>query len=328
MKPQINTDNLIDELGTMNDELRNHRDSSFIVPNSSFKKSVFICVYLWLIFLSFFLNSPLLAASGQSRVTVLVPEKNTQSQTFAEKLEISLSNNFKVLDSSLSETAFRSAKYEKPFNLSREESKNIGAAIGCDYFLLVKADTLRRYSFSKKEFYESYAVVYAVSSRSGRLVFWKLTNGEAETAEKAERKLFDSMKDLAAEISDKLRTTSKEEPNEKPNAKLEELPAENSPEAKNFRPPLPYKRIRPEYTRIANLYGIEATVDAEINVDENGKILKIEIVRWAGFGLDESVTETIYKMQWRAASRNGKTLPLRVLLRYNFKKIEQVMENG
>jgi TonB family protein len=103
---------------------------------------------------------------------------------------------------------------------------------------------------------------------------------------------------------------------------LEELPAENSPEARNFRPPLPYKRIRPDYTKIANLYGVEATVDAEIDVDENGKILNIEIVRWAGFGLDESVAETIRKMQWRAASRDGKTLPVRVLLRYNFKKIE------
>ena len=259
---------------------------------------------------------------AQPKIAILTPEKNAPSQTFAENLEISLSNNFKVLDGSLSETAFRSAKYEKPFNLSREESKNIGAAIGCDYFLLVKADTLRRYSFSKKEFYESYAVIYAVSSRNGRLIFWKLTNGEAETAERAERELFHSMKGLSAEISDKFRTTSKEELSEKSAAKLEELPAENSLEAKNFRPPLPYKRIRPEYTKIANLYGIEATVDAEIDVDENGKILKIEIVRWAGFGLDESVAETIYKMQWRAASRDGIALPLRVLLRYNFKKIE------
>lgn len=287
------------------------------------KKSALICVHLRLIFFFFFLNCFLSVVVAQSKIAVLLPEKNAQSQTFAGKLENSLSKNLKVLDASLSEAAFRSAKYEKPFNLSREESKNIGAAIGCDYFLLIKADTLQRYSFSKKEFYESYVVIYAISSRSGQLVFWKLTNGEAETAETAEKKLFDSMNDLSAEISDKLRIASKEEPNEKPAAKLEELPAENSPEAKNFRSPLPYKRIRPEYTKIANLYSVEATVDAEIDVDENGKILNIEIVRWAGFGLDESVTETIRKMQWRAASRDGKNLPLRVLLRYNFKKIDE-----
>jgi len=269
----------------------------------------------------------LLAAHGsrltvfaQSKIAVLISEKNAQSQTFAAKLETSLSKTFKVLDASLSETAFQSAKYEKPLNLSREESKNIGAAIGCDYFLLVKAATLRRYSFSKKEFYESYAAVYAVSSRTGRLVFWRLINSETETAEKSEKKLLDSINDFSAELSDKLKIVSAKELNERPSAKLEELPAENSPEAKNFRPPLPYKRIKPEYTQLANLYSVEATVEIEVEVDENGKILKTEIVRWAGFGLDESVTETINKMQWRAASRNGKNLPLRVLLRYNFKK--------
>jgi len=322
MKPQINTNKT--ENGKWKTE--NEKTFRFSFPFSVFhfpfsiNLSVFICVHLWTIFFLFFLNCSLLAVSAQSKIAVLTPEENAQTQKFAVNLEISLSKNFKILDGSLSEMAFRSAKYEKPFNLSREESKNIGAAIGCDYFLLVKADTLRRYSFSKKEFYESYAVVYAVSTRTGRLVFWKLTNAETETAESSERKLFDLLKDLSAEITDKLRTTSKEELNEKTAAKLEELPVENSLEAKNFRPPLPYKRIRPEYTRIANLYSVEATIDAEIDVDENGKILNIEIARWAGFGLDESVTETIRKMQWRAASRGGKNLPLRVLLRYNFKK--------
>lgn len=287
-----------------------------------FKKSAFLCVRLRLIFFLFFLNCSLLLAA-QSKIAVLVPEKNALSQSFAEKLETSLAKNFKVLDSSLSAAAYRSTNYEKPFNLSLAESKNIGAAIGCDYFLLVRAETLRRYSFEKKDFYESYAVVYTVSSRTGRLVFWKLINAETETAEKSEKKLQDSINDLSAELSDKLKAAAKEESNEKPAAKLEELPAENSPEAKNFRPPLPYQRIKPEYTRIANLYSVEATVDIEIDTDENGKILKTEIVRWAGFGLDESVTEAVRKMQWRAASRDGKTLPFRVLLRYNFKKIDK-----
>ncbi len=102
----------------------------------------------------------------------------------------------------------------------------------------------------------------------------------------------------------------------------EELPDENSPEAKNFRTPLPYRRLSPEYTAMANLYDITATVDSLVDLDENGKITRIEITRWAGYGLDESVAATIRKMQWRAAERNGKQLPIRVLLRYNFKKID------
>ncbi len=275
--------------------------------------SVFICGLFFFASVSF----------AQQKIAVLIPEKTFQSGIFAERLESFLSNNFKILNDSLSETAFRSANYEKPFNLSLEESKNLGAAIGCDYFLLIKAENQRRYSFEKKEYYESYAVVYAVSSRTGRLVFWKLAVGEAETAEKAEKKLFAITDDLSAEISDKMKITSKAELNEKSAQKLEELPAEDVPESKNFRPPLPYKSIKPSYTRIANLYKDEPTVDIEIDVDENGKIRRTEITRWAGFGLDESVEKTIRQMNWKPADRDGKTLPMRVLLRYNFRKIEK-----
>lgn len=48
----------------------------------------------------------------------------------------------------------------------------------------------------------------------------------------------------------------------------------------------------------------------------------MEITRRAGYGLDESVAEIIKKMQRRPALREGKPLPIRVLLRYNFKKPE------
>ena len=107
---------------------------------------------------------------------------------------------------------------------------------------------------------------------------------------------------------------------------IEEMPADDSPAAKNFRSPLPYRRLSPQYTTTAYLYSVAATVDIEVDFDETGKILRTEIVRWAGFGLDEAVTETVRKMNWRPATRAGKPLPIRVLLRYNFKKIEEEVE--
>lgn len=262
------------------------------------------------------------SALSAQKIAVLTPEKNGQSEGFTEKLETSLTEKFKVLDSSLSEAAFLSSNPEKPFNLTTQEAKIIGAAIGCDFFLLVKSENLRRYSFEKKEYFESYAAVYAVSSRTGRLVFWKLRTFNGYKSNDAERLLFESVNDLTKEISDKLPTIANEEISEKI-AKLEEVPDENSPEAKFFRSPLPYKRLSPQYTSLANLYGIAATVDIEVDFDESGNILRTEVVRWAGFGLDESVTETVRKMNWRPATRDGKTLPIRVLLRYNFKKIEK-----
>jgi TonB family protein len=274
---------------------------------------VFVCSFILLCSFKVF---------AQLKVAILTPDKTAESINFAEKLETSLSSKFKVLDSSLSETAFLSSNPEKPFNLATAESKIIGVAIGCDYFLLVKSENLRRYSFEKKEYFESYAAVYVISAKTGRLIFWKLKTFNGFNPKDAEKLLFDSTDEIAKELSENLPNISKAELNEK-TAKLEEVPDENSPDAKNFRSPLPYKRISPPYTALANLYGIAATVDIEVDFDESGKILRTEIVRWAGFGLDESVTETVRKMNWRPATRGGKALPIRVLLRYNFKKLDK-----
>jgi TonB family protein len=102
-----------------------------------------------------------------------------------------------------------------------------------------------------------------------------------------------------------------------------ELPEPGSPEAKNFRAPIPYRRLSPEYTRLAYLYDVTATVEATVDLDELGQITNMAITRWAGFELDESVAKAVRSMNWRPAERNGKPLPVRFLLRYNFKKIEK-----
>ena len=260
------------------------------------------------------------AISNAQKIAVITPDKNSQSQIFAENIEKNLPGNFKITDNSLSETAFNSVIYEKPFNLTTNDSKNIGVRIGCDYFVLIKSDSLRRYSFAQKEFYESYAAIFVVSSRTGHLIFWKIVSREGENIKDSNKFLLDSAKDLSREIAGEIQKNRETKTNK--TEEFEELPEANSPAAKNFRPPLPYNRIRPEYTAAANLYSVEATVDILVDVDENGEILQTEIVRWAGFGLDESVAETVRKMNWKPASRDGENLPIRVLLRYNFKKIE------
>lgn len=267
------------------------------------------------------ISFPILA----QKIAIIAPEKNAQSAEFVEKLAESLSRNYKIIDSSLSETAFASANFETPFNLTTEESKIISSAIGCRYFLLVRTENQRRASLTKDDYFEASAAIFVVSSLTGRLVFWKLELAEGKTPNDANKRLFDSIEKVAAEVSNKINETGKEEIAEKPTPNINELPAEDSTEAKGLRPPLPFRRIKPEYTNTANLYDIAATVDIEIEVSETGKIIKTEIVRWAGYGLDESVKDAIYKMQWRPADRNGKTLPMRVLLRYNFKSLKVEM---
>ncbi|MGI9036765.1 MAG: energy transducer TonB [Pyrinomonadaceae bacterium] len=264
-----------------------------------------------------------LTASAQ-KIAFLTPDKSSSSQKIREKLESFLSKDFQILDDAMVEIIPQNSPDQNFFNLSTEDAQNFGRAAGCNFFVLAKAETLRRAILSKPDFYiESYAVVYLVSSRTGRLIFWKLTSFKSPTAAESEGQLSASIENLAQEISANIIAAGQKESNAEQLSNLEELPAENSAEAKNFRPPLPYRRLKPEYTALASLYNVTATIDAAVDLDEKGVVKKVEIMRWAGYGLDESVAETIRKMQWRGAARDGKNLPIRVLLRYNFKKIER-----
>lgn len=255
------------------------------------------------------------------KVAILTPEKNKQSEQFTKEFASSLSAKFNIIDLSLAESVLQSKEFETPFNLTNQNAKNLGVSIGCNFFIIIKTDTLRRTDFGRDEYYESFAAFYLVSSRTGRLNFWKLNKFEEDTPHQASSKLFASINDITNEISEQIKIAKLAELNEK-DPKINELPEADSVDSKNFRPPLPYKRLKPKYTATASLYSLVATVDILVDIDENGEVLRTEIVRWAGYELDESVIETVKKMNWRPADRNGKTLPMRVLLRYNFKNIE------
>jgi hypothetical protein len=260
----------------------------------------------------------LVAATGTSAqsVAVLEPVKNTLTNNLADRLESELSKEFEFVDRSQSAPVLNSFALAAPYNLTILEAANLGAAIGSNYLVLVKADAIRRNSFIKKGYFEAYAAIFVVESRNGGLIKWTLETRDAQTSEKAIQLLLDeSVRSLAR----KVRQSILEEHRKTPEKKESEL----SPETKkNVRPPLPYRRLKPEYTTVADLYGIEATVDILVEINEQGEVIKTSLVRWAGFGLDESVESTVREMQWRAGDRSGNPFTMSVMLRYNFIDID------
>lgn len=273
------------------------------------------------IFFSFLNLTVLLASTAGQRLAIVNPEKNMMADRIGEIFSKSLPAASLGVDRSLGNTAFASVQAANPFNLSRDEARRAGAAIGCDAFILIKAETLRRTS-SRKAYFESYAAFYVISSRTGHLIIWRLAASEADTSVDAEEDLMRATEKLAIEISRDLKAGLANDSSQ-PNSVYPEPPAENSPEAKNFRAPVPYLRIKPEYTSLAFLYDIRGTIEIAVDLDEKGALTRTEITRWAGFGLDDSVIDAVRKMNWRPAERNGKPLPMHFLLRYNFKKIEK-----
>jgi hypothetical protein len=281
--------------------------------------TAFFCLVFLFIFAQFL--SPNVYAENKPRVAILIPEKTEQASEIRNQLAEAMAISTEVLDFSLSEAVWNSKQFDAPYNLTLDQAKNVGMAIGCDFFLLLKTDTLTRISVETDNYVESYLALYLVSSRTGRLADWNLESLKGKNTREAKTKLKNSLDAIAHRIFTNLKTIQKNELTEE-ELLIEELPRENSPEAKGFRPPLPYKRLRPGYTDIAYLYSIAATIDVLVDIGNKGEVLRTEVIRWGGFSLDQSAIETIKKMNWRPAERNGKFLSMRILLRYNFKKIE------
>ncbi len=265
----------------------------------------------------------LFATVAAQKIAVLAPEKNGRSAEFAEALSGALEQQLKLIDPSLAETAFLASGAETPFNLTVEDARNIGAAIGCDYFIIVRAEDLPRYSLAKKEYFESYAAIFSVRARTGGLIDFRLSSFNGFDQKDASRLLREEIPRLGVELAAKLRQNFAMPVSESLGERPAEIPIDGSPDSTGFRPPIPYRRLSPKYPVTADLYAIAATVDIEVDLDEKGTVRRTEIVRWAGFGLDEAVETAVRAMNWRPAERNRRFEPSRFLLRYNFKKIEK-----
>ncbi len=259
-------------------------------------------------------------AAAAQRVAVIAPGGDGDGE-FVGAVVDELSAYVRVPDPEMSTTAFRSVEIANPFNMTRDESRLVGGVVGCDAIVLTRGATMRRSSSSRPEYYEAFAPVYVVGTRTGELIYWNLLTFEAADPTEAGRRLLGSVPALVSSIATALREYAGRAAVAIP--PMEELPADGSPAAKDFRAPVPYRRIKPVYTEQAAFYDVTATVEIEVDLDSSGTITRTAIVRWAGYGLDEAVTTAVRAMNWRPAERRGKPAAMRFVLRYNFKRTDK-----
>lgn len=249
----------------------------------------------------------------------------------SEKLAAILKNasDVSVMDQDQVRAAARGAGYGGSINLSLEEARQLGAALGSDFFLVGDAQTLRRSPSTGPVYFESYASLFLVSARTGRLIAWLRPVAEAATAAAAESTLITKL--TTAGIGDRIiksigethvRERSERELSHNRNVPIiEQSPDdEKVAEAEGLRLPRPYRRLTPAYPESAAKAEAEATVDVLVDLDADGEVIRVEVARWAGFGLDEATVDTVRRLHFFPAKRDGVAVPLRVLLRYNFRK--------
>lgn len=259
-----------------------------------------------------------LASYAAAPRVAFVWDQTAVSDGFGNALMAAAPPQVKALDADMTRTAIRAAIGNKFYNLTSDQGQLAATVADSDFIVFVKAEVLRRNSFDLGDHYEAWASVILIEGRHGTLVEHRLESGKG----KSEKDAINKLNELApTTIEAFMPSITRSKPvSPKMETSIRTVPLEGSPDAAGFVAPIPFKRIKPEYTPIAYLYSVTATVEIEIDLDETGKVIRTRIVRWAGFGLDGSVENAVRAMNWRPAYFGKTARPIRFVAQYNFRK--------
>jgi TonB family protein len=266
-----------------------------------------------------------------STISVLDLGATPVAQKNTERLRERLRSTVEILvaDADLTRAAAKGIGYSGSLNLAVNEARDLGAALATDFYILGDMQTFRRSSSAKPVYYESYCSLFLVNARTGRLVMWDRPSVQSDQAAGAESELSAAL--LGAEMIHRIviaiRRAREDERAQRNLIATRDAPViEEAPDDEKMAAtqglslPRPYRRLRPEYPEAAARAEAEATVDVLVDVRADGEVSEVQIARWAGFGLDESTVATVRQMHFFPAMKNGSPIPMRVLLRYNFRK--------
>jgi len=234
---------------------------------------------------------------------------------------------FELLDEDLTRVAARGAGYAGSLNLTRKEARALGLSLGCDFYILGKVQVARR--LASGYYFEALAGLFIVETRSGRLIRFSFERAEAENEQQAHEELKETIRrgweQNAGAVVSAWDNQSEDIKEIRTGPVIEILDDES--EGRGIHQPFFYQRLKPVYTEQAELAMITATVEVEAVFREDGRVGEIEVVRWAGFGLDESAIAAVRLLRFKpatfsAGSANGieKKLTIRGLVRYNFRR--------
>lgn len=306
--------------------------------SSSISEQIITCAaarrLLFLIYALLLLSTAICQAQTTARRTTVAVLDFGETKTglrAADKLRQQLASEswLQLSDRDAARAAALGLGYEGSLNMTLAEARDLGASVGADFFITGDAQTLRRSPSNGPVYYESYASIFLVSSRTGRLIMWERPSRQASTPDEALEMLVKEMAraELGSRLTLAIRRALEDEMQMRALAVgrsaplIEEAPDDpKSANAQGLKLPLPYRRLRPPYPETAARAEAEATVDVEVDIGADGEVSRVEVVRWAGFGLDEATVNTVRQMNFRPAMRDGEPIPMRVLLRYNFRK--------
>jgi TonB family protein len=219
-------------------------------------------------------------------------------------------------------TAAVAGNYTGSLNLSLEEARRLGAAIGCDSFVL--GQTFAERNAAEPPVFTLFIATFLVDARTGRLVRFDSLTERAPTAAAVRAQGLARLQAQAVTLIDQALGFRREWLARTPaaEAEVEELPGDGAPTA-GLTPPQFFRRYTPRYPELAAYAGVTATVELSVVFGADGRIGDALVTRWAGFGLDEAALETVRGVKFEPARRQGRPVSVRAPVRYNFRRPRQ-----
>ena len=265
-------------------------------------------------------------ALGQSPIRLAVIDfVGDDGGELSAVLRQSVKAEFELLDGDLVRAAMRGADYSGSLNLSRDEARGLGQSLGCDFFVLGKTLSTRRVAGASGEevYFETLAGLFFVEARTGKLTLFSFESAKSVNEQQSKERLKEIVKNAWPRYAEAMlaarRLNAAAIENLQPLPPAVEVMTDDLA-ATGVEQPFFFQRLKPDYTEQADLAVVTATVELEAVFGEDGRVGEVEVVKWAGFGLDESAVATVKKLRFKPAERSGKKLTLRGLVRYNFRR--------
>lgn len=229
-----------------------------------------------------------------------------------------------LIDPELTGVALRGAGYAGSLNLSLTEARGLGQSLGADYFMLGRLIETRRQQGGDLFSFDSLAGLFLVESRTGRLLRFVEVNAtgsvEAQVHGQLLGKLPGAWSQMVGVIAEAERSAVEAVPVEVGQDGSPAVFSDPSEIEGGGTLPVFARQLKPIYPESAVRSEVVATVEVLALFQADGTVREVEIKRWAGYGLDESAVSTVRQLSFRPATRDGRPVSFRGLVRYNFRR--------
>jgi TonB family protein len=262
---------------------------------------------------------PLAVSVAQPRLAVL--DFQGEGAASAHLRTLVSHSEFTLVDAEQMNVALKGAGYNGSLNLTRDEARALGLSIGCDYYFIGVAKILRRLAGAEGFYFDVMIGAFLVETRSGQLLRFSFEQAQVAKESLTQKQLAEFAETIWRQSADAIKSAPQGIADNQP-TELYDLASEEAIKLQ-IKPPQFYRRLKPAYTETAALAGILATIELNVVFQADGRIGTVEVLRWGGFGLDESALTTVKQLRFEPAKLQGRPVSVRAVVQYNFRQEEK-----